>query len=394
MFPKFLKRQQFPNIKHINIVMDNLNKKILVTQPALPDLDEFIPYLREIWDSKWLTNRGKFHEELEKRLAEYLGVPYVSLFSNGTLALMVALQALRITGEVITTPFSFVATTHALWWNNIQPVFADIEPNYLTLDPEKVEAAITPKTTAILPVHVYGNPSAVDDLREIAQVHGLRTIYDAAHAFGVKYRDCSVMNWGDLSILSFHATKVFNTFEGGAIVSHDQNMKKRIDYLKNFGFAGEARVIGPGINAKMNEFQAALGLAQLKHHEENIAKRKEIHDLYHQLLKNTPGISFSNIRENTDYNYAYFPVFIDEKNYGESRDALYEHMIAEGYYPRRYFYPLISSFPIYKGMPSAQSANLPVGEDAADKALCLPIYPDLEHKHVETISQIIQQFSK
>ena len=372
--------------------MENQKKKILVTQPALPDLDEFIPYLREIWDSKWLTNQGKFHQELEKKLAEYLGVPYISLFNNGTLALIVSLQALRITGEVITTPYSFVATTHALWWNNIHPVFADIESNHLTLNPEKVEAAITPKTTAILPVHVYGNPSAMDELRDIANIHGLRIIYDAAHAFGVKYKNYSVMNWGDLSILSFHATKVFNTFEGGAIVSHDETMKKRIDYLKNFGFQQEDKVIGPGINAKMNEFQAALGLAQLNHHKKHVTKRKEIHNLYKTQLKDVEGITFLNIRENTTYNYAYFPVFINEKEYTKSRDALYEHLKTFGYYPRRYFYPLISNFPIYKGQPSADPSNLPAASDITEKVLCLPIYPDLEHDFVKDICHIIKAF--
>ncbi|MCF8333444.1 MAG: DegT/DnrJ/EryC1/StrS family aminotransferase [Bacteroidales bacterium] len=372
--------------------MKNQKKKILVTQPALPDLEEFIPYLREIWDSKWLTNQGKFHQQLEKKLAEYLGVPYISLFTNGTLALVVSLQALRITEEVITSPYSFVATTHALWWNNIQPVFADIESDYLTLNPEKVEAAITPKTTAILPVHVYGNPSAMEELQEIADIHGLRIIYDAAHAFGVTYKDCSVMNWGDLSILSFHATKVFNTFEGGAIVSHDENMKKRIDYLKNFGFQQEDNVIGPGINAKMNEFQAALGLAQLKHHEENVTKRKKIHDLYKKQLGDVAGLSFSNIRENTSYNYAYFPVFIHENKYNKSRDELYNHLKTRGYYTRKYFYPLISNFPIYKGQPSAEPSNLPIASDIADKVLCLPIYPDLDHEYVRDICRIIKEF--
>ncbi|MBI9035725.1 MAG: DegT/DnrJ/EryC1/StrS family aminotransferase, partial [Bacteroidales bacterium] len=301
-------------------------KKILVTQPVLPALEDFIPMLEEIWDSKWLTNNGKFHQEFEKALAEYLGVPYVSLFSNGTLALVTALQCLRITGEVITTPYSFVATTHSLRWNNIKPVFCDIEPDYLNLDPDKIEALITPRTTAIMPVHVYGNPCYLKRIEEIADNYGLKVIYDAAHAFGVKQNGESVLNYGDLSILSFHATKVFNTIEGGAIISHDAKTKKRIDNLKNFGFVDETTVVAPGINAKMNELQAAYGILQLKTIDDSIKKRKEIAHIYSQQLNNIVGLSFLENIEGVVHNYAYYPIFIDKDKYGMNRDEVYDKL--------------------------------------------------------------------
>jgi len=298
-------------------------KPIYVTQPFLPPLKEFIPYLKDIWESKWLTNMGKYHQQFEKELAEYLGVKYVSLFANGTLALITALQALRITGEVITTPYSFVATTHALHWNGIVPVFCDIEPDYCNINPDKIEALITPKTTAILSVHVYGYPCQVDKIAKIAEIYGLKVIYDACHAFGVKLNNNSILNYGDLSILSFHATKVFTTFEGGAIICHDEKMKKRIDFLKNFGFADEITVVGPGINAKMNEFQAALGLLQLKYFDYAIAKRKEIAKIYQKELAETPGIRYLKEIRGVYHNYAYFPIFINKKEFGKSRDEVY-----------------------------------------------------------------------
>jgi dTDP-4-amino-4,6-dideoxygalactose transaminase len=365
-------------------------KKTYVTKPALPPLNEFLPYLKEIWDSRILTNNGPFHQQFEKELAEYLGVKYVSLFSNGTLALVTALQALRITGEVITTPFSFVATTHALWWNNIKPVFVDIEPEYFTLDPEKIEAAITPQTTAILAVHVYGNPCRVGAIQKIADTYGLKVIYDAAHAFGVKVNGESILNFGDLSVLSFHATKVFNTFEGGAIICHDEKTKRRIDFLKNFGFADEVTVVEPGINAKMNEFQAALGLLQLKHVEEYIAKRKAVAEKYRNELKNVKGIGFLDDIPGVKHSYTYFPVLIDEKIYGESRDEVYEKLKKHNIYSRRYFYPLISRFPTYRSLPSAKPANLHVAEKIAAKVLCLPIYPELKSKVIDKISKIFK----
>lgn len=364
-------------------------KPIFVTQPALPDLKDFIPYLKEIWQSKWLTNSGKFHQEFEKQLAHYLGVKYISLFVNGTLALIIALQELRITGEVITTPYSFVASTHALWWNGIKPVFVDIEPEHCNLDPEKIEAAITPKTTAIVPVHVYGNPCNIEAIQKIADTYGLKVIYDAAHAFGVEKNGNSILNYGDLSILSFHATKSFNTIEGGAIVCHDEKTKKRIDYLKNFGFAGETKVIAPGINAKMNELQAAYGLLQLKTFNEQIKKRKQITNLYRKLLSGVQGIKFLEDMGNIKHNYAYFPIFVDEKKYGLKRDELYKKLKKHNIYGRRYFYPLISSFSTYKGLDSAKPENLPVAERIAEQVICLPIYPDLDLGDVKMISDII-----
>lgn len=372
--------------------MEKQNKSIYVTQPALPDLKEFIPYLEKIWGNKILTNNGPFHQQLEKELAGFLGVPYISLFVNGTLALVTALQVLRITGEVITTPYSFVATTHALWWNNIKPVFVDIEPEYGNIDPERIEEAITPQTTAILPVHVYGNPCKVERIQEIADTYGLKVIYDAAHAFGNNYKGQSILNWGDLSTLSFHATKPFNTMEGGAIICHDDKTKQRIDYLKNFGFAGETKVMAPGINSKMNEMQAALGLLQLKHHQANIEKRQQIANTYKHELKDIEGIKLLDEPEDlSNNNHAYFPIFVDETKFGKSRDDLYEHLKENNIFGRRYFYPLISEFPPYRGLNSAKPENLPVAEKIAKQVICLPIYPDLEMNIVDDICSIIKE---
>ncbi len=365
------------------------NKSIYVTQPSLPPLEEFTEYLKQIWESKVLTNNGPFHSQFEKELTDYLGVKYLSLFANGTLALVTALQALRITGEVITTPFSFVATTHSLWWNNIKPVFVDIEPEYFTLDPEKIESAITPQTTAIMPVHVYGNPSRIDEIQKIADTYGLKVIYDAAHAFGVRIKGNSILNYGDLSVLSFHATKSFNTIEGGAIICHDEKTKKRIDFLKNFGFAGETTVIEPGINAKMNELQAAYGLLQLKYIGKYISKRKEIASLYREELSHVKGIRLLYDIQDVYHSYTYFPILIDENLYGESRDKVYERLKQNNIYGRRYFYPLISQFPTYRGLPSANSGNLPIASSIAEKVICLPIYPDLDDKTVKYICKIL-----
>lgn len=365
------------------------NKPIYVTQPALPPIEEFTEYLKIIWDNKILTNNGPFHQQFEQELADYLGVKFISLFSNGTLALITALQALRITGEVITTPFSFVATTHSLWWNNIKPVFADIEPGYFNLDPEKVEAAITPQTTAIMPVHVYGNPCNLEAFRRIADTYGLKLIYDAAHAFGVRVNGESILNFGDLSILSFHATKVFNTIEGGAIVCPDEKTKKRIDYLKNFGFAGETTVIEPGINAKMNELQAAYGLLQLKYVNSHILKRKEIAEMYREILKGIEGIRFLNDLEGVNHSYPYFPILVDAEKFGSTRDDLFENLKANDIYGRRYFFPLISAFPSYRGLSSASPKNLPVANIVAEQVICLPIYPELDKSVVLKIREII-----
>lgn len=369
-----------------------MSKKILVTQPALPPLDEFMPYLQKIWDNKWLTNNGPFHQQFEKELAEYLGIKYLSLFSNGTLALITALQALRITGEVITTPFSFVATTHSLWWNNIKPVFVDIEDKYFNLDPKRIEAAITPQTTAIMPVHVYGNPCEVEEIQRIADIYGLRVIYDAAHVFGVNKNGQSILNWGDMSILSFHATKTYNTIEGGAIICQDERTKQRIDLLKNFGFRDEVTVIEPGINAKMNELQAAYGLLQLKHVDTYINKRKQRVKLYRQLLKDVEGIRCLADMPDVRHTYCYFPIRVNTAKYGISRDDLYFKLQESDIFGRRYFYPLITDFPTYSGLPSAKADNIPVATQAAKEVLCLPLYPDLELDAVEKICELIQKF--
>lgn len=353
-----------------------MSKKIYVTQPFLPPLEEFLPSLREIWDSKWVTNNGPFHQRLEREISAYLGVDHVSLFANGTLALITALQSLRITGEVITTPFSFVATTHALHWNGIHPVFADIDPATLNLDPSKIERAITPRTTAILPVHVYGNPCPVEEIQRIADVYGLKVIYDAAQAFAVRIGGTSILRHGDLSVLSFHGTKVFTTFEGGAIVCKDEKTKQRIDFLKNFGFADEVTVVAPGINAKMSEVQAALGLVQLNHMNSILDARARIDRTYREALKGVPGLRFLEPRPGVSWNYAYFPVLI-ESPFPVSRDALYEKLRSREIFARRYFYPLISDFPAYRGLDSAGPENLVVAKRCADQVLCLPIYPAL-----------------
>jgi len=368
--------------------MKPLDKPIYVTQPFLPPLEEFMPYLEQIWESKWLTNGGPFHQELEKKLADYLGVDHLALFANGTLALVTALQTLRITGEVITTPFSFVATAHSLLWNGIKPVFVDIDPETFNLNPEKIEAAITPQTTAIMPVHVYGKPCDVEKIQKIADIYGLKVIYDAAHAFGVHYKGDSILKHGDLSILSFHATKVFTTFEGGAIICPDAKTKSRIDDLKNFGYNGEVTVVAPGINAKMNELQAAFGLLQLKHIDNAIARRQQIDTHYRKVLSSVPGIFCTPLPFDTIYNYAYFPILVKEV-YPISREGLYDKLRQHNVYARRYFYPLISEFPMYRGLPSAVQCNLPLAGKVAQQVLCLPIYPKLQDQEVELIVSLI-----
>lgn len=384
-----LSSEELVFIEPVNIKSLKKDNEIYVTRPSLPPLEDFIPYLEDIWKSRVLTNNGKYHQQFEIELAKFLGVPYISLFSNGTLALLNALQTLRISGEVITTPYSFVATTHALYWNGIKPVFVDIDPVYCNLDPNKIEAAITSKTTAILPVHVYGNPCQVGEIEKIADTYGLKLIYDASHAFNVKINNSSVLNYGDLSILSFHATKVFTTFEGGAIICHDEKTKKRIDFLKNFGFADEVTVVGPGINAKMNEFQAALGLLQLKYVEQNRISRRQIADSYKKELEGIEGIRLLEEMENVDHNYAYFPVFIDKEKYGKGRDELYRKFRENNVYARRYFYPLISNMPTYRTLLRASKENLPVANEIAGQVLCLPIYGEIENEAIIKISKII-----
>ena len=367
-------------------------KKIYVTQPSLPPLEEFIPYLESIWTSKILTNSGPFHKTLEGDLCEYLGVKHLSLFTNGTLALVTALQAMRVTGEVITTPYSFVATAHSLLWNGIKPVFVDIDPVTLNLDPKKIEAAITPQTTAILPVHCYGRPCDVDAIQKIADNYNLKVIYDAAHAFGVHCHCGSVLNHGDLSVLSFHATKVFNTFEGGAIVCPDAKTKQRIDHLKNFGFVDEVTVVAPGINGKMSELNAAFGLLQLKYVDVALERRRNIDKAYRAGLKDVKGITCLNDEEEATTNHSYFPILIND-DYPISRDALYQRFKEDDIHARRYFYPLISDFPMYRSMPSAHRDNLPIAYRAAEQVLCLPIYPVLSADDQQRIIDIVHQES-
>ncbi len=364
--------------------MDN-KKLITVTSPLLPPLDEFIPYLEEIWSSKWITNNGQFHRQLEAALAEYLGVKYVSLFTNGTLPLITALQAMNITGEVITTPYSFVATTHALWWNGIKPVFVDIDPNTCNLDPDKIEAAITEKTTAIMPVHCYGIPCDTKKIQAIADKYGLKVIYDAAHAFGVQVNGESVLKAGDMSTLSFHATKVFNTVEGGALICHDAETKKQIDFLKNFGFNGETEVVAPGINSKMDEIRSAYGLLNLKQVDKAIESRKQVADYYRRALRPVKGVKVFEDMPGVRHNYSYFPILINAEEYGVTRDELYFKMRDQNVLGRRYFYPLISTFDTYKNLESATPDNLPVATRIADEVICLPMYYGLTEEDLERV---------
>ena len=367
------------------------DKQITVTSPLLPDLDEFNDLLKRIWDKKWITNNGSFHKELEAALCEYLKVPYISLFTNGTLPLMCALQALRITGEVITTPYSFVATTHSLWWNGIKPVFVDIDPETCNLDPDKIEAAITPKTTAIMPVHVYGKPCDTGRIQAIADTYGLKVIYDAAHAFGVEVNGKSILNAGDMSTLSFHATKVYNTIEGGALVYHDEKTKKRIDYLKNFGFADEVTIVAPGINGKMDEVRSAYGLLNLKQVDAAIEGRKQVAVKYREGLRNIKGIRVMEDMPGIRHNYSYFPIFINAEEYGMTRDELYFKMKEYNVFGRRYFYPLISTFSTYRGLDSANPDNLPIATQMSNNVICLPMHHALSENEVEYILQIIKK---
>lgn len=394
------------------------NKQITVTAPLLPDLNEFNELLKEIWESKWITNNGSFHKQLEAALAEYLKVPYVSLFTNGTLPLLTALQALRITGEVITTPYSFVATTHSIWWNGCKPVFVDIDPKTGNMDPDKIEAAITPKTTAIMPVHCYGKPCDVRRIKEIADKYGLKVIYDAAHAFAlevpkneadykvafdeannvfnpsqaakkVNVETESILNWGDMSTLSFHATKVYNTIEGGAMIMHDAETKKRIDYLKNFGFADEVTVVGPGINSKVDEMRAAYGLLNLKQVDAAIEARQRTANIYREALRGIDGLTFYEDMPGVKHNYSYFPMFIDSEKFGMTRDELYFKMKEQNVLGRRYFYPLISEFSTYRGLPSAAKENLPNAHKMADSVICLPMHHELSEEDMERILNTI-----
>ena len=364
-------------------------KQITVTSPLLPDLEEFNALLKEIWDSKWVTNNGSFHKQLERELAEYLKVPYISLFTNGTLPLLTALQALHITGEVITTPYSFVATTHSIWWNGCKPVFVDIDPATGNIDPDAIEAAITNKTTAIMPVHVYGKPCDTKRIQEIADKYGLKVIYDAAHAFGVEVNGESILNAGDMSTLSFHATKVYNTLEGGALVMHDEATKKRVDYLKNFGFAGETEVVAPGINSKVDEVRAAYGILNLRQVDAAIEARHQVAIKYREVLRPVEGISFMDDMPGVKHNYSYFPLFVDAEKYGMTRDELYEKMKAHNVLGRRYFYPLISTFSTYRGYESANPKNLPKAHQMADSVICLPMHHELSAEDIDRVLELI-----
>ena len=366
-----------------------MEDNITITSPLLPDLAEFHELLQEIWNSRWITNNGQFHKQLEEALCEYLKVPYISLFTNGTLPLLTALQALRITGEVITTPYSFVATTHAIWWNGCKPVFVDIEESTCGMDPERIEAAITPHTTAIMPVHCYGKPCDMERIQAIADKYGLKVIYDAAHAFGVEVNGRSVLAQGEMSTLSFHATKVYNTLEGGALVMHDAETKKRVDYLKNFGFAGETKVVAPGINSKMDEVRAAYGLLNLKQVDGAIEKRHQVAIRYREALRNVKGIRFFDDMPGVRHNYSYFPIFVNAEEYGMTRDELYFKMRSKGIYGRRYFYPLISTFSTYRGLPSAVPENLPVATRIANEVICLPMHHGLGEKDVARVLEQI-----
>lgn len=363
---------------------------VRVTQPFMPPLEEFIPYLEQIWKNKHLTNNGPLHQRLEAELVDYLKVGHVSLFTNGTVALITALQALGVQGEVITTPYSFVATSHSLIWNRMTPVFCDIDEQTLSLDPARVERAITERTTAIMPVHCYGYPGDLEAIQKIASKHGLKVIYDAAHAFGVGYRGTSLLNFGDLSVVSFHATKVFNTFEGGAIISHDPETKKHIDNLKNFGIINETMTVEPGINGKMSEVNAAMGLLQLSYMPHILEQRRARDRYYRESLAGLEHIQCLSPPPGTDnYNYSYFPILVKE-GFRLGRDALYEKMREHDIFARRYFYPLISDFPTYNNLPSAQRSNLPVAARIADQVLCLPLFPELDYDEIDAVVGLIR----
>ena len=400
-----------------------MNEKILVTRASLPPMEEYIEEIRSIWDTCWLTNMGEKHNALEEELKKYLLVDNVSLFSNGHMALELAIQAMRLTGEVITTPYSFVATTHSIWWNGCKPVFVDVDPKTGNMDPDKIEAAITPKTTAIMPVHCYGKPCDVRRIKEIADKYGLKVIYDAAHAFAleipkheadykvafdeannvfnssqaakkIEVETESILKWGDMSTLSFHATKVYNTIEGGAMIMHDAEIKKRIDYLKNFGFAGETTVVGPGINSKVDEMRAAYGLLNLKQVDAAIEARKNTADVYREALRGVDGLTFYEDMPGVKHNYSYFPIFVDSEKYGMSRDELYFKMKESNVLGRRYFYPLISEFSTYRGLESARKENLPNAHKMADSVICLPMHHELSDGDISRILKLIVKKNK
>ena len=366
-----------------------MNNPLTVTSPLLPDLGDFSSMLQNIWNNKWITNNGQYHQQLEDALCKYLKVSFISLFTNGTLPLLTALQALRISGEVITTPYSFVATTHSIWWNGLKPVFVDIDPSNCGIDPNRIEAAITPRTTAIMPVHCYGKPCDIVSIQQIADKYGLKVIYDAAHAFGVEVKGKSILEYGDISTLSFHATKVFNTIEGGAMVVHDEATKQRIDYLKNFGFESETEVIAPGINGKLDELRSVFGLLNLQQIDAAIEARHQVAIQYREALRGVPGIRFFDDMPGVRHNYSYFPIFVNAEEYGITRDELYFKMREQGILGRRYFYPLISTFSSYRGLPSAASENLPNATRIANEVICLPMHHSLSAEDVNHVLDVI-----
>lgn len=366
-----------------------MNNTLTVTSPLLPDLGDFSSMLQNIWNNKWITNNGQYHQQLEDALCKYLKVSFISLFTNGTLPLLTALQALRISGEVITTPYSFVATTHSIWWNGLKPVFVDIDPSNCGIDPNRIEAAITPRTTAIMPVHCYGKPCDIVSIQQIADKYGLKVIYDAAHAFGVEVNGKSILEYGDISTLSFHATKVFNTIEGGAMVVHDEATKQRIDYLKNFGFESETEVIAPGINGKLDELRSVFGLLNLQQIDAAIEARHQVAIQYRDALRGVPGIRFFDDMPGVRHNYSYFPIFVNAEEYGITRDELYFKMREQGILGRRYFYPLISTFSSYRGLPSAASENLPNATRIANEVICLPMHHNLSAEDVNHVLDVI-----
>ncbi|MBR3411552.1 MAG: DegT/DnrJ/EryC1/StrS family aminotransferase [Bacteroidales bacterium] len=366
-----------------------MSNPLTVTSPLLPDLDEFSTMLQNIWNNKWITNNGQYHQQLEDALCKYLKVPFISLFTNGTLPLLTALQALRISGEVITTPYTFVATTHSIWWNGLKPVFVDIDPSNCGINPNCIEAAITPRTTAIMPVHCYGKPCDIAGIKQIADRYGLRVIYDAAHAFGVEVNGKSILEYGDISTLSFHATKVFNTVEGGAMAVHDEATKQRIDYLKNFGFESETEVIAPGINGKLDELRSVFGLLNLQQIDAAIEARHQVAIRYREALRDVPGIRFFDDMPGVKHNYSYFPIFVDAEEYGMTRDELYFQMRQHNILGRRYFYPLISTFSTYRGLPSASPENLPNATRIANEVICLPMHHNLTSEDIDRVIGVI-----
>ena len=369
-----------------------MDKKIYVTQSSMPTFEEYTSEIKDIWETRWLTNMGEKHRKLEKQLKEYLDVENISLMCNGHLALELALQAMHLSGEIITTPFTFASTTHAIVRCGLKPVFADINPDTYTIEPEEIERLVTDKTSAIVPVHVYGNICDVDAIDRIARKYGLKVIYDAAHTFGERYKGKSIARFGDASMFSFHATKVFNTIEGGAVCFEDPEYGEELYRLKNFGIRGPERVDAVGANAKMNEFQAAMGLCNLLHVDKEIEKRKKIYECYVDNLKNIPGIKLCEVQDDVEPNYAYFPIVIEEKIFGATRNEVNYLLEQQGIYTRKYFYPLTNTFDCYKTLYNV--TDTPVALHIAKRVLTLPLYADLSVGDAENICNMIKQIGE